>query len=177
MGSTALKKRVVEKRVSEQKNEVQNISQNENSGKRRELVDTFSSLKGYLKRLEEENRRLSGDLDKKREARKKREEERDIIRKIAARRLNEIDSQISGTNQQIDEQKELLVRMHNFYQENELQLKEITARLNRMESSMKAESMPLGSIREELIGMLCDLEKIRTRRETLLKEGHFSDLS
>lgn len=139
---------------------------------KQELVQSYSALSEYLKKLETENKKLAQDLERK----KREREERQTARvKDSARSQERLDSMARHIHQADDvarRQREFLDEMLQFFAENEARLASIGKRIASV-SAAPGEPAPatVSDLKSDLVNILNELKEMRQRREQLMKEA------
>jgi len=145
------------------------ISSTKNSKPNERLARSYEALKKHLAELERENQKLALELERKRKERAERlkRERSDESRQ----RLNNLASRINQTGEIAKRQKQILAKLRSFYRKNEKLLHDIGGRLIRLEQAINKNEMPVETMRDELLGMLGELQEMRTKRERILSLG------
>ena len=139
---------------------------------KQELVQSYSALSEYLKKLEVENRKLAADLERKKGERLEREAVREKDGARSRDRLEAMAKHIDRADEVARKQREFLDEMQAFFDENEKRLARIGKRIAEVSSEPADMSEgALVGLRTDLVGILSELQEMRTRRETLMSRS------
>lgn len=130
-----------------------------------ELKNSFDTLKGHLVQLEKEQKVIRAELAKKRKARAEKLQKIRETRERSTNSLKRIETGLEASKSEVVRQKKYLKAMRKVQRQNEDSLNQIASRLDGLETVISAGELSVGQLKDELIGMLSDLQTIRQRRE------------
>ncbi len=138
---------------------------------KQELAQSYNALRDYLKKLETENKKLAADLERKKQERAEREAQRAVSGERSREQLEAMARHIDRTDEVARRQREFLEEMQAFFADNEARLERIAKRIEQVGGGRAGEGGSVGSLKDDLLGMLGELETMRRRREQLMSEG------
>ena len=128
----------------------------------------LNSLKAHLKLLQQENKQLMKDLAKKKKEAAERKRTYLIHRKESLEHFDNISARLEDSQKHVRLQKSVLQDATAEFQSNEDRLESVARRLARLEEAQDAGMFDRDRMKAELLALLGDVKKIRTRREKIL---------